>query len=126
MKFMPNDDSLTIEFQGGEMLLALKRRLVIPRENIVDLKWLPEYDYQGMLLRIGGTGMPKVLYAGRFFDVRTKERLFLYVRRPESFKFSGSVAGANMLVIKTNDFPYAEVLLTCEPDIGASLMNWWG
>jgi hypothetical protein len=125
MKFVAEDDSLTILLQGSEILLSLKRKLVLPWEKIVDLTWTPEFNYRDLMVRIGGTGVPRLLYAGHFRDLDTKETLFLYLRRPKGIPELRSVSDANVLAITMRDYPYAKVLVTCQPDIGASLMNWF-
>lgn len=125
MKFIAEDNVLTIKLEGVEMLWGLKRQLVLPREKIAGLTWSPEFDYRDLMVRIGGTGAPRLLYAGHFRDIDTKETLFLYLRRPKGIPELRSVSDANVLAVTMRDFPYAKVLVSCQPDIGASLLNWF-
>jgi len=125
MKFVADDDTLTIRLEGMEMLWGLKRKLVLPRSKIVDLLWEPEFNYGDLLLRIGGTGAPRLLYAGHFRDTDTKETLFLFLKRPKGLPFTRTISDANVLVVTMRDYPYAKVMVSCQPDIGASLMNWF-
>ena len=124
MRFIAEDDGLTIKLEGGEMFFGLKRKLVLPREKIVDLTWTPEFNYRDLLLRIGGTGAPRILYAGHFRDVDTKETLFLYLRRPKGIPELRSISDANVLAVTMRDYPYAKIFVNCRPDIGTSLMKW--
>lgn len=125
MKFIAEDDALTIKLEGTEMLWGLKRKLVLPRAKMVDLKWTPEFDYGDLLLRIGGTEAPRLLYAGHFRDIDTKETLFLYLRRPKGWPVIRQMSGTEVLSVTMRDFPYAKIFVSCRPDIGASLMNWF-
>lgn len=125
MKFIAEKNALNIKLEGLEMLWGLKRKLVLPRENIVDLTWAPEFNYRDLMVRLGGTGAPRLLYAGHFRDIDTNETLFLYLRRPKGIPELRSVSDANVLAVTMHSFPYAKVFVTCPPDIGASLMNWW-
>src|SRR5437870_1740594 len=82
MRFHMEDDSLTVIFEGGEQFWALKRRLVVPKADISHAEWL-----EGELLprhelgwHAGGTGIPGVLYAGRF---EGRDGLnFVYLQHP--------------------------------------------
>jgi len=125
MKFIADDDALTIQLEGMEMLWGLKRTLVLPRGQIVSLSWTPEYTFGDLLLRIGGTGAPRIMYAGHFRDIDTKENIFLYLRMPKGLPLNRSMSGANVLAITMRDYPYANIFVNCQPDIGSSLMNWF-
>ena len=125
MKFITNDDQLTIKLEGMEMLWGLKRKLVLPREKIVDLVWVPEFDTSDLMLRIGGSNIPKVLLAGHFRDIDTKETLYLYLRRPAGMALARSLRDANVLSVTMQDYSYAKVIVNAEPDTGAALMNWF-
>jgi len=125
MKFIAEDDTLTIKLEGAEMVWSLKRKLVLPREKMVGLTWTPEFNYRDLMVRIGGTSAPRLLYAGHFRDLDTKETLFLYLRRPKGIPELRSVTDANVLSVTMHDYPYAKILVTCQPDIGVSLMNWF-
>lgn len=125
MKFLADDDGLTVCLEGAEMFFGLKRKLVLPRSKMVDLSWTPEYNFADLLLRIGGTGAPRLLFAGHFRDVDTRENLFLYLRLPKGLPLTRSLSDANVLAVTMRDFPYAGIYVTCRPDIGASLMNWF-
>jgi len=124
MKFLAEDDRLVVTLEGSEIFFALKRKLVIPRAQIVDLQWLPESTLAGRLWRIGGADIPRMLWAGRF--VGGGKRYFLYVRRPQGLSWKrGALQMHNTLTITLQDNFYHQVLLTCDPDIGASLLNWF-
>lgn len=125
MKFLAEDDSLTIRLEGSEMLLGLKHKLVLPRAQMVDLVWSPEFNYSDLVVRLAGASVPKLLYAGHFRDLDTKEQLFLYLKRPKGLPLTRTMRDANVLAITMRDYSYAKVLVSCQPEIGASLMNWF-
>ena len=125
MKFATDETKLIITLQGLEMLWGLRRKLVMPREKIVDLVWISEFDTADLLLRIGGADVPKVLLAGNFRDVDAKETLYLYLRRPQGFTLSRTIRDTNVLTVTLRDSRYAKVIVNCDPETGASLMNWF-
>jgi hypothetical protein len=125
MRFIAEDDRLVIKLEGFEMLWGLKYKLVLPRAKMVDLVWVPELDTDDLMLRIGGTYVPKVLLAGHFRDMKSNETLYLYLRRPEGFMLSRMLRDANVLSVTMRDHPYAKVIVNCDPEMGASLMNWF-
>jgi hypothetical protein len=123
MKFIAEDDELTIELQGAEKFWALKSKLVIPRANITDLQWQPNFTAP-RTWRLAGTDLPGNLWAGRFYG--SGQKYFLYVHNPRGLTwFRRPSQLQNILSLTTHDYPYAHILLTCQPDIGASLLNWW-
>jgi len=126
MKFLAEDDKLTITLEGTEVLWGLKHKLTVPRESIVDLVWMPEFNTDDLLLRIGGSNVPGLLLAGSFRDVTSKETLFVYLRHPKGYTLNRTMHDVNVLRITLQDFRYAEIIISCDPDMGASLMNWFG
>lgn len=124
MKFLAEDDSLTITFEGAEMFWALKHKLVLPRSQIVDLTWQAGYVLPGRMLRVLGTDIPGVLWAGRF--VGGGRRDFLYVQRPVGVTWSRNPQPMNsVLVLNLRDNRYDQVIVSCQPDIGEQLTTWW-
>lgn len=125
MKFTADDDKLTITLEGWEVVWALRRTLVIPRAKMTSLEWLPQFtNTHGRLFRVG-TGLPGVIYAGSFKGAEGWN--FLYLRQVNGWPLfnNGRITAPNVLEIATTDYPYVRILVTCRPDIGASLANWW-
>jgi hypothetical protein len=124
MKFIAENDQLTIRLENIEVLLGLKRALIMPRASIVDLNWYPEYSFDKKVYRMAGAGIVNILYAGHFRG--SGLRYFFYLRNPRGISWANSdITSNNTLVITLQDYPYAQVLVTCQPDIGAQLMKWW-
>jgi hypothetical protein len=125
MKFLAEDDTLTITLDAVESFFALKHRLVIKRQDIVNLTWQPELTVNGRLWRFGGTDIPGALYAGHFKG--GGQRYFLYIRNPRGGLTwtTNPLLFQNCLSITLKDRFHQQVLLTCDPDIGASLLNWY-
>jgi hypothetical protein len=124
MKFLAEDDKLTITLEGAEMFWALKRRLVIPRSQIAELTWRPQYVLPRRMLRLAGTDIPGLLWAGRF--IGGGQRFFLYVQRPVGVTWSKNPQPmSNVLVVTLQGSRYTQVIMTCQPDIGPQLAAWW-
>jgi hypothetical protein len=68
--------------------------------------------------------MPSLWWAGRF--IGGGKRYFLYVQRPVGVTWSRNPQPMpNVLVMTLVDNRFAQVILTCQPDIGAQLEAWW-
>lgn len=126
MKFIATEDALTIKFQGFEVLFGLRKKLVLPRKDIENLEWTPEFNYSGHLLRVGGTGLPKLMFSGYFRDLETKQLFYLYVHKPKGgLPVTGKLAAENVLLISMRAGKCKQVIMSCEPEIGAALTKWW-
>jgi hypothetical protein len=123
MKLFASDDELTITFERWEIFWALKRKLVIPRADIISLSYAAQYALPVRLLRVMGTDVPGLLWAGRFFG--SGQRAFLYVQRPAGFTWSSNPQPMqNVLVITLQNNRYDLVVVSCRQDIGAQLEEW--
>lgn len=125
MKFIAEDDSLTIKLEGSEIILGLKKKLVLPRKNIADLRWAAEFNDPDAVLRVAGAAMPRLLYAGHFRDLTSNRSLFLYVRKPRGLTIKAGFGGENVLIITLKSFNYGQIIVDCRPDIGKQLVGWW-
>jgi hypothetical protein len=125
MKFNASDEALTITFEGWEVLLGLKRKLIIPKAAITNLTWQPEFVHRGSLFRVVGSGFPAILYAG-YFRANGK-RAYLYARKPRgmSWTANGIVTIPNTLVITTENYYYPLVIVSSTPEIGERLTRWF-
>ncbi|MGH7238686.1 MAG: hypothetical protein ACREHG_01335 [Candidatus Saccharimonadales bacterium] len=125
MKFIAEDDSLTIKLEGSEIILGLKKKLLLPRKSIADLRWTAEFNDPDMVLRVVGAAIPRLIYAGHFRDLTSNQNLFLYVRKPTGLTIKGGFGGENVLIITLKNFNYGQVIINCEPLIGKQLVGWW-
>ena len=124
MKFIAEDDTLTIKLEGWEVFFGLKRELVIPRGSITSLEWHEDFIFDKKIWRTFGSGIVGVLYAGHFRGGGV--RYFLYVRRPLGITWlNGNFRAQNVLLITTQDYAYKQIILTSDEAIAAGLINWW-
>jgi hypothetical protein len=123
MKFVTDKGHLTISLEGIEIVLGLKRRLIIPRDKIVNLSWHSEYSFDQKVWRTAGAGIVNILYAGHFRGAG--KRYFLYLHNPHGLSWAtGSIITENTLVITLTDYEYSQILVSCPPDIGSRLVDW--
>jgi hypothetical protein len=124
MRFHMEDDSLAVIFEGAEQFWALKRRLVISKMDIAHAEWvegelLPRHE---LGWRVGGTGLPGVLYAGRFAG--SSGLNFVYLQHP--MREAGGVKLHHVLTLELRDNRYKRLLLTIDkPDIAERIIAWW-
>lgn len=124
MKFLIQDDMLTITFQGVEQFWALKRRLVVSRADITKATWQEDVQLPRTELgwRIGGTGFPGVLFAGRFAG--SEGRNFVYLLRPLGWLMTVRVK--HVLTLELKDYPYRRLFFTVDrPQIAEQIIAWW-
>lgn len=124
MKFLIEDDALTITFEGVEQLWALKHRLVVPKVNISLAIWqegvvIPRSE---LGLRIGGTAIPGLLYAGRF--VGSSGANFVYLQRARQQGLAVKVR--HVLTLELKHSHYQRFIFTIDkPDIAEHIITWW-
>ena len=124
MRFITEDDALTIKLEGIEVFFGLKRRLILPRAKVVSVEWQPLYQFTGRLWRVSGSGIPGLLYAGHFWAAGSL--YYLYLHQPLGVGWiNGAVRAPNVLVITMADYRYKQLLLTCNQDVAAGVINWW-
>lgn len=113
------DTSLLVALEGWEAAAALRRKLTVERDSITALRFHGSYQDPGGALRVGGTGLPRVVYAGHFR--RQGQREFWYVRKPRGFS---RFRAENVLEIETTG-RFARVLLTTTPAEADSVIRWF-
>lgn len=125
MKFVADDDALTIELDGPEVVLATKRKLVLARSDIASLEWAAQFHDPDRIIRLIGASIPSVLYAGRFRDMTSGQNLFLYISKPKGLGIVNGIGGENVLIVTMKSGGYQQIMVNCEPDIGQTLTKWW-
>lgn len=127
MKFHLDETALTITLEGWERVWAIRRKVVIPWENIDDITWSSQGVYltEGRTLRAGGTSWPSAFYAGHFYEPTNKRWHFLYVKHPLGWIWNGGFTAPDLLVIKTHNYSFAGLALTVEQDIGERIVAYW-
>jgi len=113
MKIFTRSGALHIEFQGFERFWALKRRLVIPFENISSLEFHDTWQRpnSGAWLRLGGTFLPRILMAGRYRY--TSEQYFAYVSKITGSGL-GEIGARNVAVITTHDYAFKQLFISVD------------
>ena len=118
MKFVMQDDLLTIRLEGMEKVWALKGRLQVPRYAVSEIDYLAQrpmlQDFWGYL-RIPGTGVPWRFLAGTFW--RKGEREFWFVRMKHQ--------GVLTIGLKPDTFPYHRLRISCSAEMAQDVSDWW-
>ncbi len=120
MKINGKQFDLIIELEGTQKLWGLRRKLIIPKENISKIEWFDLFEDFGNIRRLYGTAAPGLLYAGLFKN--NGNRNFLYVKKPH--KLVRPYAN-NILLIETNGFKYSRVILTTDKTTATEIISWW-
>ncbi len=112
--------ALTLRFEGWERWLTLRSVVTIPRDRITSVTFHPDYQDPGGAWRSGGTGMPGVLYAGRFRRHGLRE--VWYLRKPHGWW----KARASDVLEVVSDVPDAtRLLLTMDPVEADAIIGWY-
>ena len=135
MLFRIDDDILTIRFQGFEQFWAVKRKLVLSKTDIVRATWEEQVAIPRSELgwRFGGSNLPGVLVAGRFWGESGKN--FVYLNKPSTdnggmwqlpVNRNAVVSFQHVLELELRNQPYRRYLFTLDkPDIAESIVAWW-
>lgn len=115
MKFHISDESLEIVLEGREKVWALKRRIIVPVETVINVEWVSSTVNTWRLsgLRAPGTGVPGVFYAGSFYRKSGWEFWYLRVRQP------------GHIVITTNLKRYRVLRISVSEDQALSIREWF-
>lgn len=118
MKIIIEPNQLTIKLEGFEQVWALKRRIQIPRDTVLDVDFLAQepamQDYRGFL-RFPGTAIPGYFLAGSYN--RQKKHEFWYVRMHQP--------GVLVITLKQGSLNYDKIRVTSTPEIAQSVADWW-
>jgi len=129
------DDSLTIIFEGAERFWAIKRKLVVPKTDIVRAIWEEQVAIPRAELgwRIGGANLPGILAAGRFWGTGGKN--FVYLNHPSTehggmwqlpVNRGATISFQHVLELELRNQPYYRYLFTVDkPDIAERIIAWW-
>lgn len=118
MKFITQESQVTLQFEGGEQLWALKRRVQIPRYAISEINFEPDrpvlQDFGGYL-RMVGTAWPWAFVAGTFIKHHERELWYVRLRQP----------GILTIELKPDVLKYDRIRVTCADDVAEALTAWW-
>ncbi|HSW66579.1 MAG TPA: hypothetical protein VLI54_05580 [Bacillota bacterium] len=119
MHFITEPAELRIRLEGWERLWALKREVVVPRTDIVDVDFLPKrpimQDFAGYY-RIPGTSIPWRFLAGTF--MRKGDREFWYVRMQQE--------GIMTIELKPKSSSgYDRLRLSTNAETAQVIADWW-
>jgi hypothetical protein len=123
MRFTIQGNVLTIRFQGWERVWALKRVIILPREQIAHMEWkeslpIPSRD---ICMRVGGTSAV-VLQAGRFWGAIGKS--FLYLKRTRGWV--RCITAPHVLRMDLQGNYYAHLFFTVDDlQLVQHILAWW-
>lgn len=104
-------DALKVKLTAAEKLAALHGNLAIDWANIRGAQVLERRWWQGLGLRLPGTGLPGLLIAGTF--VWRRDRAFVYWRR-----------GQQVIQINLDGAKYTRILLgVADAELAADQIN---
>lgn len=118
MKITVSPDGLEVEMEGWEVLWALRRRLMIPKQAISNIEYIdekPPQNFAWPFIKFPGTVLPKVLMAGTFVKPGEKDFWMLRVRHE----------GVLRITTAPGSFNYSRVLLSCDADTANDIGRWW-
>jgi len=124
MQFIIKDDTLTISLEGAEQFWALKRKLVVPKVNIVRATWQEDAVIPRRELgwRFPGSFLPGLLLAGRFIGRRGSN--FVYILRPQGL--FGDIKINHLLTLELRNSGYKRLLFTInKPEMAEQIIAWW-
>lgn len=116
-----NKDSLRVELHGREQFWALRAKVDIPKSSIKDIRYEPTFkDWRKWEVRIPGTAVPRLLFAGSYWTEEGWD--FLYIKKPRGL-IKPTVN--SVLVVETDQNRYKRVIVTCDPAEAKRIIKWW-
>lgn len=115
MKFLLETDKLELILEGKERAFALKRKITVPVDSVVNIEWVASTVNTWRLsgLRAPGTGIPGIFYAGSFYRKSGWEFWYLRVRQP------------GHIIITTNLKRYRVLRVSVSEDQALNVREWF-
>lgn len=114
-------DMLHIELHGKEQLWAVKAKIDVPLQNILEISYEEKFqDWRKWELRMPGTHAPKLLIAGSYWTEEGWD--FIYAKRPIGFI---NPLIQNVLVVITNQEKFRRVIIGLDEKEAKQVVNWW-
>lgn len=120
MIFKTDKKALTVELHGKEQILAVKAKVVVPKNTIVLCEWREVFnDWRKWEVRLPGAGIPKRVIAGSFWTEEGWD--FMYLLQPHSFI---NPFVHNVLYIETTENKFKRIILSCSPEEAQTIIKW--
>ena len=112
--------ALTVSLQGWERFVGFRSEVSLDRADVTAMTWHDSYRDRGGALRVGGTALPRVIYAGHFR--RAGKREFWFLRGATGLR---ATQAENVLEIETTDPKCSRLLLTTTRAEADRLIVWF-
>lgn len=121
MKFICQDEELTIRLEGREQIAALKAKIVINKKQITNVSWIPIFHgWRRWEVRLPGSAIPGRLIAGSYWTEEGWD--FLYLRRPIGLR---DVIVNDVLLIELKGHEkFVRVAVTAQEEDYNQLIKW--
>lgn len=122
MKITTDKEGIKLELHGREQIWAFRAKIVIPKENIVSLRYEHTFkQWRKIEVRMPGTSVPGHLIAGSYWTDKGWD--FLYIKNPSGFL---RPTVQDVLVIETNQNRFARIVISYDKKDAKRLLDWWG
>ncbi len=122
MKVSADKDGIKLELHGREQIWAFRAKILIPRKNIVSLRFEHTFkDWRKIEVRMPGTSVPGHLIAGSYWTDMGWD--FLYVKNPSGFL---RPTVQDVLVVETDQNRFSRVIVSFDRKKAIKILEWWG
>ncbi len=121
MKITTNEDGLCVILHGREQLWALRAKLQINRDDIMNIRYMSLFDeWRKWEVRMRGASIPGHLVAGSYWTEEGWD--FVYIIDPRGFV---KPKADNVLVIETEQDRFRRIILSYDKAEAESIVAWW-
>ncbi len=105
MKFILDDQQLTLKLERGEKAWALKKSITVNASDIINVEWVASTVNTWRLngLRAPGTSLPGIFYAGSFYRKSGWEFWYLKVKKPGHIIITTSLKKYRVLRVSVSE-----------------------
>ncbi|MDB5183252.1 MAG: hypothetical protein JWO47_1036 [Candidatus Saccharibacteria bacterium] len=115
------EDGLCVILHGREQLWALRAKLQINRDDILNISFVGMFDdWRKWEVRMPGASIPGRLLAGSYWTEEGWD--FVYVVNPRGFV---KPKADNVLVIETDQTRYKRIILSYDTAEAKRIVAWW-
>ncbi len=121
MYYTLSDTSLTFVLERAEQVAALRAKVVIPAETILNVTWQEVFsDWRGLMVRMPGSYMPRFVMAGSYWTDEGWD--FVFARKPRGLRVP---ILHKVLVVTTNQDKYRRIIIETVKENANEIIHWW-
>lgn len=122
MYYTLTKSTLAIILEGSEQILALRAKINVEKDDIVDAQWYDVFsDWESMMVRMPGSYLPHWIMAGSYWTENGWD--FIFAKKPRGMM---RPILHEVLVLTTKKSRYRRLIVKFSKENAQEIIAWWG